>query len=292
MVRNIPTIAVTGANGFLGTALCKHFAAKGWGVIGLVRNPSGQSNLSVTSWRAYDISQPLQPDLLVDVNYLIHTAYIKQSPQEQFAYDTNVTGAVRLLKNAKKHNVTKTIFISSMSAHSGATSVYGRQKLRIEQLCSDTHTVALRPGLILGNGGIVKQMSDFMRSKHVVPLIAGGKQPLQTIALYDLTRACEQALRPDISGVLVVATPKVYTYKTFYTLLAKRLKVGVAFIPVSYSLLFLVFRIARVLRLPLGLGEDNLRGLEQLRPMASQADLQKLGIGVDSLEEALRKVQL
>jgi len=61
-----------------------------------------------------------------------------------------------------------------MSAHDGAESVYGRQKLAIEQLFNTKKDISLRGGLIIGNGGIVKEMVMFMRSKHLVPLIGGA----------------------------------------------------------------------------------------------------------------------
>jgi nucleoside-diphosphate-sugar epimerase len=289
MTSKQPTIAITGATGFLGSNLVTHFSNKGWQVMGLVRNPPTNKAKSVT-YRTYDITKPLPAETLQGVDYVVHTAYVKYSRQNPDAMDINITGAENLLTACKKQQVKKALFMSTMSAHDAATSVYGRQKLAIEALFTEAGGVALRSGLILGHGGIVADMSAFMRSKHMVPVIGGGKQPLQTIAVYDLARVIEAALTKKVTGVLTVATPEVYTYKAFYRALADSLRIRVAFVPVSYYLLLTAFNFAAVLRLPLNLGADNLRGLRQLRSAETAHDLQRLGIEIDDLPTALSKI--
>ncbi len=287
---NKPTIAITGANGFLGSALVEHFTAKGWHVVALVREPGNSTNPLVT-YRQYNLAKPLTSHTLDGVNYVVHTAYVKYGRRgSPDAMDINIHGAKNLLATAKRAKVKKAVFISSMSAHQAATSIYGRQKLAVEKLFLAADGVVLRSGLILGHGGIVRDMAAFMKSKHVVPVIGGGKQPLQIIAVYDLARVVEAALAPKIHGLFTVATPTIYTYKSFYQALAKSLNITVVFIPVSYHALMAAFKSAAVLRLPLNLGEDNLRGLQQLRSADTAPDLKRLGVTIDDLEAALDKL--
>jgi nucleoside-diphosphate-sugar epimerase len=179
-----------------------------------------------------------------------------------------------------------------MSSHEDAISIYGRQKLAIEKLFDPKRDVVLRSGLIMGNGGIVRQMAQFMRTKHAVPLIGGGKQPLQVIGVYDLACLIEKAASSDIHGRFVSATPQVYTYKQFYQALARALHIKVVYVPLPYALLLAAFKIAATLRLPLGVGEDNLMGLKMLRSMESEQDLQKLGIQLDDLPTILSKISI
>jgi nucleoside-diphosphate-sugar epimerase len=284
-----PTIAITGASGFLGSALVKYFGGQGWHVIGLVRKPLSSTEPNI-EYREYDITKPLGKNTLKDVDYVVHTAYIKYGKQHPDAMSTNITGAKNLLASCKIHKVKKSLFMSSMSAHDTATSIYGKQKLAVEQLFVNANGLALRAGLILGHGGIVKDMSNFMRSKHIVPVIDGGNQPLQVIAIYDLTRVIKAALESNIHGVLTVATPTIYSYKTFYQTLAKSLQIKVAFIPIPYYALLSIFNVAAALHLPLNLGADNLRGLKQLRSTETAADLKKLNITIDDLETVLKNI--
>jgi NADH dehydrogenase len=286
-----PTIAITGANGFLGTALVEHFVNKGWQVVGLVRDPSTGS-VDGANYRAYDITRPFDSDTLKDVDYVVHAAYIKYSKRNPEAMELNIQGARNLLAACRQHDVKKALFMSTMSAHDEATSIYGRQKLAIEKQFVSAGGVVLRSGLILGHGGIVKDMAQFMKTKHVVPVIDGGKQPLQTIAVYDLAIVIEVALTKKIRGVLTVATPRIYSYKEFYQILARSLRIKVLFVPVPYLLLLSLFNIAAALRIPLDLGADNLRGLKQLRSADTAPDLKRLGITLDDLQTALTQLHI
>lgn len=286
---NQPTVIITGASGFVGSVLVRYFGQKGWQVIGLVRNPKRFTAKGSIRYVEYDLEKPFDDSFFKGATYLVHTAYIKYDRDHPDALKRNVEAAKRLLAAARKYKLAKTVFISSMSAHEEAVSVYGRQKLAIEQLFDTPSDVALRSGLIIGRGGIVQQMSQFMRSKHLVPLIGGGKQPLQIIAVGDLARVVEQALiHKEVSGVLTVANPRVYTYKSFYQTLARHLRTKVLFVPVPFYVLLGAMRTISLLPLPLSVNEDNLWGLKKLRSADTAKDLAVLGIEVDELEAALK----
>ena len=289
---NTKTIAITGASGFLGAVLTDYFSSNGWQVIALVRDPSKQTKISNVSYKEYDILKPVKASTLNNVDVLVHAAYVKYDADHPDALEQNVAGVQSLLSASHKAGVKKNVFISSMSSHDEAISVYGRQKLASELLFNPKKDVVFRCGLILGNGGIVREMALFMRSKHAVPLIGGGKQPLQVVGVADLARAVDAAATKPLTGRFVVATPQVYTYKQFYTSLTKSLKVKVVFVPLPFKALQLAFRTAALLRLPLGVGEDSLNGLKMLRSMESASDLEKLGIQLDDLETVLSRITI
>jgi nucleoside-diphosphate-sugar epimerase len=284
-----PTVLITGASGFLGSTLVEYFASKGWRVIGLVRNPEGQTAHKNVRYEKYDITKPVNKELFKGANYLVHTAFIKYGRQHPDAMSINLKGAKSLLAASRENKLQKNIFLSSMSAHHQAKSVYGKQKLAIEALFNTNHDVAVRSGLIVGNGGIVKNMVDFMKSKRMVPLIDGGTQPLQIIAVYDLARTIERLLTTKVSGVLTIATPTVYSYKQFYQAIARQLGITVLYVPVPFWALLGAMRAVSALHLPLSVNEDNLWGLKMLRSADTTHDLKKIDITLDSLEKALRR---
>jgi nucleoside-diphosphate-sugar epimerase len=222
----------------------------------------------------------------------VHAAYVKHDNKHPDALNVNVEGAKRLLKASRQYKLQRNVFISSMSAHVGAESVYGKQKLAIEKLFTGSDCTIIRSGLIMGDGGIVKQMTGFMKSKHAAPLIGGGKQPLQVIAVYDLIRVIKVILTKNISGTFTIATPEVYTYKTFYKALTKQLGTVVVFIPVPLGILMGITKLTTVLHLPMAINEDNVLGLKNLRSAKTAADLQTLGIELDNLDQILSKAKL
>ena len=82
MTKFTPTIAITGASGFLGNKLLDHFLDKGWCVIALVRDPSTQKRKHDNLvFRKYDIVKPISKTTLKGCEYLVHAAYIKLSPE-------------------------------------------------------------------------------------------------------------------------------------------------------------------------------------------------------------------
>lgn len=182
--------------------------------------------------------------------------------------------------------------MSSLSAQPDAVSSYGKQKYRIEKLFKAKNEVSVRSGLVIGDGGLLKQTVNFMKSKHVMPLIDGGKQPLQIIALYDLAAAIERLLVSADSGSYTIASPQPYTYRSVYRIIAEKLKIRVTFIPVPFIIPQTILRTVQILHLPFPVNEDNLLGLRKLRYQDTTADLQKLGLRVDDLETTLTKLTL
>lgn len=285
------TVVITGASGFLGSTLVKDFKKSGWHIVALVRN-AHKYKLAGVTYVEYDLSKPFDASVFAGADYLVHTAYIKYDHKHPDALKTNLEGAKRLLKASRQHKLKRNVFISSMSAHSGAESVYGKQKLAVEKLFKDKDCAVIRSGLIMGNGGMVKQMTDFMKSKHAVPLIGGGKQPLQVIGVYDLVRVIKTILVKGRSGTFTIATPEVYTYKVFYDALRKHLGTVVIFIPVPLGLLLGITKLTAVLHLPISINSDNVLGLKNLRSMETADDLRKLNIKLDDLDEILSKSTL
>jgi nucleoside-diphosphate-sugar epimerase len=280
------TVAITGASGFLGSQLVDHFAGKGWKVVALVRNPGRQKPSAGVKYVPYDLREPVNSKSLEGADYLVHAAYVRQERGTD-AFRENVEGAKRLLEAAKAAGVKRRVFISSMSAHAGAVSTYGRQKLAIEKLFDSESGLNLRPGLIIGNGGIVRTMADFMKSKHLVPLPGGGRQPLQTVFVGDLGAAIENALERNTGGTLTIAHPHVYTYKEFYAKLARKLGVKVFFPPLPLTVLLMAVRLAGLLRIPSGIDADNVLGLKKLRSADTAPDLRKLGLELKNLDDSL-----
>ena len=285
-MSNPPRVAITGATGFVGSALVEHFARKGWQVVALVRNRPKKSPQNIT-YVEYDLSRPLDAEKLADIDYLVHAAYIKQDRQHPQAFQTNIDAAKSIIDAARRQGVKKCLFISSMSAHPAAISAYGRQKLAIEKIFTGKNCLSIRSGLIIGNGGLVKQMVNFMSSKHLVPLVDGGRQPLQIIAIDDLVTVVDKLLRSRLSGRYTVATPEVYSYKQLYQAISRQLNIKVLYVPVPFFVLINLVRLINLLPVPVAVNPDNALGLKALRSVNTKSDLKKIGVTLKPLQDAL-----
>ena len=132
-------IAVTGANGFVGGALCRDLAARGLTVRPLSRVAG------------YTLAGPVPP--LDGVSAVVHCAHDMTAPR------LNVDGTWRLLDAAFRAGVGQFVFVSSLAAHAGARSAYGRAKWELEQRLAHVTglTVSVvKPGTVLGDGGLFR----------------------------------------------------------------------------------------------------------------------------------------
>jgi len=285
-----PTVIITGATGFLGSELVQHFSSKNWKVIAFARSVGKpQKNVRYVN---YNLAKPVDENTFNGADYLVHAAYTKYSRKQPDALELNIQAAKKLLQASRQHKIKKNVFISSMSAHRQTESIYGQQKLAIEKLFNTKNDVVLRSGLIIGNGGIVKHMANFMKTKHLVPLVGGGRQPLQVIAVYDLVQVIERSLLdPKISGRYTIATPQVYSYKEFYRALAKKLNTKIVFLPAPMPVLLGALKIAESLHLPLNISRENALGFKQLRTINNSKDLKALCIQPDDLNKILQSIR-
>jgi nucleoside-diphosphate-sugar epimerase len=282
------SIAITGANGFLGSALVEYFAKKGWKVIALARKPpAGKPVHKNISYLSYDLSVPINVEAMNKVDYLIHTAYVKHDRKHPESYEVNINAAEDIMSYVRKNNIKKIIFISSMSAHKQAKSSYGQQKLAIEKIFKGPKFINIRSGLIIGNGGIVMEMIGFMRSKHLVPLVDGGKQPLQIISVDDLVVSIDNLLASELYGTYTLANPEIYSYKQLYFTISKILSIKVILVPMPYVMLINLIRLADLLPISIAISPDNIMGLRYLKAVNTTEDIKKIGVKLKNLDEAL-----
>ena len=92
-----PTIAITGANGFIGQRLTRHFSDQGWHIKALVRNPNkgqdGELNkLPGVTFAQYDLFNSFDTQLLNNCNAIIHAAYVTHT-QHKTANQINQSAA-------------------------------------------------------------------------------------------------------------------------------------------------------------------------------------------------------
>lgn len=197
-------IVVTGANGFVGRAVCRLALAAGHTVIALVRR-SGGCVEGVREW-VHDAPDfgglehawpaDLEADCVIHLAARVHVMR-DESPDPDAAFDaTNVAGTLRVAEAAHAHGARRFVFASSIKAIGESDrgvplaedivpapqDPYGRSKLRAEQelaqfgLRAGIDVVIVRPPLVYGPG----VRANFLRMMDAVS--RGVPLPLGAIA--------------------------------------------------------------------------------------------------------------
>ncbi len=169
---------VTGANGFVGRALCKRLLIDGWQVRGTVRSSSQLDHLptGVDGFKVGDVGPDTDwTEALLGVEAVVHLAarvhVMKDSASNPFSeyHKINLMGSERLARSAAEYGVKRFIFMSSVKVNGeenlkaykegdapAPRDSYGISKMRAENRLkeitaeSQMDLVILRPPLVYG----------------------------------------------------------------------------------------------------------------------------------------------
>lgn len=279
------TAIVTGATGFIGSALVAALSRAGWNVTALCRHPEVHSGGDGVVYRRYELGDALE----YDGEVLVHCAYQPEGDNGA-AESINVTGSARLIESARARGVRKIVFLSSiMASAANAASRYGREKFRIEQMIDDTCDVVVRPGLVIGDGGLFRAMTQTIRNTHIAPVFSGGRQPVYTVAIDDLCGALVRLVETDASGTYTLASPEPVEMRALLTGIARRYGVAVRLIPLPYTATLWLTSLAGAIGLKLPISSESVRGIRNLRRIDIPS-YRDLGIVPRSFDDALQEM--
>lgn len=259
------TVLITGAGGFLGHALSREFAQAGYSVRAGVRDvrkfdPPASNIEPVT----LDLPHLIELDAFRDVDICIHAAYSMRWKTRQEAIETNLEGTEALLKACDETGVKRTVFVSSCSAHENTLSFYGKSKLELETLFMERNSLIVRPGLIVGRGGLCERLAASIRKLPLIPIFDGGTQILQTISRGECTRAILQLVEMQETNTHVLAERGGIEMKLFLAELARAAGKKPVFASLPSGLSLVGTRLLETLSVPLPVSSENLQGLRSM----------------------------
>jgi nucleoside-diphosphate-sugar epimerase len=169
--------AITGASGYVGSAIARCFRAHGWRVLELGRR--GGQRFELGREDAIDWS---------GIDALVHCAWDFRLKRREEIERVNVRGSVRLMESARAAGVARGVFISSLSCFAGCRSLYGKGKLAVEAEAKRMGFAVVRPGLVYGDrpGGMMGALEKAAKASPVVPLIGDGSYPQYPVHEDDL----------------------------------------------------------------------------------------------------------
>lgn len=157
-----PTLAMTGATGFVGGATLRHAVAQGWHVRALTRR--AQPAQAGVTWISGALDQPeALADLATGSDVVLHIAGVVNAPGRA-AFDAgNATATGYVINAARAAGVMRFVHVSSLAAREPDLSDYGWSKARAETLvqASALDWTIVRPPAVFGPGDT--EMLDLFR---------------------------------------------------------------------------------------------------------------------------------
>ena len=200
-------VALTGATGFVGSALARFLMQRGDGVRLLHRSATPPFALSPGSlWVRGNLDDQAALDTLVDgADAVVHCAGAIRGATAAVFQHTNVTGTINLMDAVSRQpKAPYLVILSSLAAREPQLSHYASSKQEQEQVVARSgHAAAvLRPPAIYGPGD--KSLADLFASlqRGWCPMVGQGRFSL--LYIRDLLEAIAALLRHRPCGVMTL----------------------------------------------------------------------------------------
>ncbi|MCW5906383.1 MAG: NAD(P)-dependent oxidoreductase [Chitinophagales bacterium] len=282
----MPTVVITGANGFVGSYLAKQFHASGWNVVALQRYKAVP--YQTITFVDFEIGKPINEALLPPINLLIHCAWQPYNKSNPNAAELNLQ-SVKYLQQLAHKTGAKFVFLSTLSAHDASISEYGKTKHWAETLLDYNLDLTLKLGLVIGSsGGFIKKVGSIIKRFKFIPVIDNGQQQIQVLYIEDLFKVLLKSYEKRLCGNFAVAETGSQTTIALYKKMAKHLNCNPIFVNIPYGLMYRAMLVAEKL-LPLPVTTENLKGMKQFRAFSTIAIQQLLEISLTNADSAIEK---
>ncbi len=189
-MRTKPTLAITGATGFVGSHLLNLAVRAGFPVRALTRQT--QDDRPNVTWVRGALDNPASLSVLcTGADVVIHIAGVVNAPTREGFEAGNVAGTLAVVEAAKKAGCNRLIHVSSLAATLPKLSIYGDTKARAEKIVASSGLdwTIIRPPAIYGPGD--REMLELFKMAKTgfitLPPDADGR--LSAIHVDDLSRA-------------------------------------------------------------------------------------------------------
>ena len=202
------SVVVTGASGFIGTALIPRLVAAGHLPRLIMRRPPAAPPAPPVEVIAGDLTSPASLRAAVaGADAVVHLGAATSAGRldPALAYRVNVGGATALIEACRTAGCRRVIVLSTQHVYLPRCGTYGRTKRIADALFagSGLDVRILRPSLVYGPGsrGVFVKLAGLVRRLSAIPVIGPGTWHLRPLYLDDLVALIVETLaRPDVSG--------------------------------------------------------------------------------------------
>ena len=291
-------VLVTGATGFLGSRVAAVARGQGHSVRALLRSGSDLTGLSLPPECIFtaDVRDPRSlRGAARGIDAVIHCAAITSSAATNLEESraTNAGGTSNLIEEALRSGNPRWIQISTMSAHPGSTSVYGRTKLEADEIvrASPLAWTILRPSIIYGPGnrGMIAKTVRTARKLPIMPVIGSGMERVRPVYVDDVARAALACIANSatIGKTYMIGGKEEFTLNDFFRRLTQAYGIGRPLVHLPIPVALLIARILGRLSGNPPLTVDNVLGVMEARDVDIESAIAGFGFDPISLERGL-----
>jgi nucleoside-diphosphate-sugar epimerase len=222
-------VAITGANGFVGSSLRRFLNENGVNTVSLTRKKIRSSKLDKCVVFS-DLEQNHVARKLRGCSALVHLIGTGMQTKDVDYVSVNAELTKKAITLCKKAQIKKLVYVSGLGVKQDTTFGYFISKLRAEQqiVNSGLDYTILRASYIIGGGDpMTKNLKrQIARGKITIP--GSGAYRLQPISIDDACKVIfEAATRPSMSNKIVdLVGPRAISFLSFVKKFAKNTKIA------------------------------------------------------------------
>lgn len=196
-------VIVTGATGFIGSAVCARLSSEGHIVTAVVRSEDVPAIAAASRTIVVDLAvaartQDWQPHL-TGIDAVVNCAGVLQDSPRESTKGVHVEGVSALFAACEAEGVRRVIHFSAIGVDRGAVSEFSRTKLAGDEalMARDLDWVVLRPSVVLGRNAF--GASALFRGLAALPWlpVMPGAGPLQVVQLDEVLSTVSFFLDPS-----------------------------------------------------------------------------------------------
>ena len=246
-------IIVTGANGYLGTYICKQLLSAGYKVVALKYDHYASVIIDHPniSYHFCDITKEVDPQIEaalenIEIHAVINAAALLGSSDYDRNFEVNARGVENMISFCKTRQIGRFIQISSVVILKEFKGPYGETKLKGQEFLEKSgldYTVFI-PAMILGPEGlgINRILKNVFRLPLFVPLVGFGEQTQHPIFVRDFAKYIVASINQEVAfgKKYQIAGDEVVSFRNFIALILNIRGEKKIFIPVPSGIVKLM----------------------------------------------------
>ena len=237
------SIIIFGGSGYVGKNLIRRFAKKGYKIIVPYQRQTNEANLrllgSIGQIIPLYFNSLKNPNLLsllnsVDICINLKTAWDSNNSilvDSILNFNSDLINIVKLSSSIKKF-----IFFSGLGAEKRSTFrnelISKTEELILKEL---DNSIIIRPSVILGNGDqFLSNLIPLFKMSFFIPLFGDGSKKFQPVLIEDIVNFVSNVILHSDKDkkVFELGGPEVFSYKEFYSVIAKSMNKKRVFLPI------------------------------------------------------------
>jgi nucleoside-diphosphate-sugar epimerase len=282
-------VFITGVNGFIGSNLAVHLKSRGFDVNGSSRGEAVKRELAdvVSSYSPLHLNQEFDKTVFKGMDAVVHLAH---SFKGRDNVRCNVEGSQKWFGAAKSRGVKTQVFLTSFSAKSDSGSEYAEIKYELETFFVKEKQPVVRPGLVLGAGGLFGRMLQMVEKFPLMPVLNGGRQRVPIISIKTLVNVIGRIIEEPQPTIYNLFQEEMVSLVDMLKEMRRQLHKRCLLLPIPSFLPLVFLKTVELLRIPFPLHSSSITALKENQKLKRPSSLPGLKLEDLSLPQIIQDI--